>query len=177
MQTLARNGPERFGASVRHFSGLLRAGPPDPTPRGIEQGVALQRSATCPGEPPGSHDRSNASVVATLVLSDLTSRWRRTLSGTYAQNWNLETSCRPLPTQKLGLLQHRLGRLLLLVRRVAVLAEERFDDGPHLGPGGLLDGPVDGHVRADGVDQLVGDVRRVSSPSTLTALSLTSRAS
>ena len=39
-------------------------------------------------------------------------------------------SSSPVVAQHLGLLQDRLGGLLLLVRRVAVFAEEALDDRP-----------------------------------------------
>jgi len=40
---------------------------------------------------------------------------------------------------------------------IAVLAENAFDYDTELGADGLLDGPVDGDVPADGLDQFAGD--------------------
>lgn len=59
--------------------------------------------------------------------------------------------------EQLGLLEHRVRGGLLLVGRVAVFAEDAFDDNAELGPDGFLDGPVDADVPSDGVDQLAGD--------------------
>ena len=61
------------------------------------------------------------------------------------------------PRVDFRLLQHRLRRLLLLVRRVAVLAQDALHEDPELGADVLADGPVDGDVGADGLDQLAGD--------------------
>jgi len=55
------------------------------------------------------------------------------------------------------LLQHRLRCLLLLVWRVAVLAQTALDEHAELGPHILTQGPVDGDVAADGLDGLLGN--------------------
>jgi hypothetical protein len=60
-------------------------------------------------------------------------------------------------TVELRLLQHRLRRLLLLVRRVAVLAQDALDEHAELGANVLAQGPVDGHVGAHGLDELARD--------------------
>ena len=52
--------------------------------------------------------------------------------------------------QDLGLLEHGSRRLLLLVRWVAVLAEDALDEDPQLRPDVVADGPVNRDVCADG---------------------------
>jgi len=49
----------------------------------------------------------------------------------------------PVPAKQLRLFEHGLRRLLLLVRRVAVLTEEAADDGAHLGASALFHGAED----------------------------------
>ena len=87
-------------------------------------------------------------------------------------------SSHPFLRQHLGLLQHGLRRLLLLVRRVAVLAQDALHDHAQLRPHVLAHRPVDGDVLPHRLDQLAGDRRAASSsPSTFTALSFASSAS
>jgi hypothetical protein len=78
--------------------------------------------------------------------------------------------------QRLRLFQHGLGGLLLLVRGIAVSAEDALDDGAEVGADALAEGPVHGDVVADGLDGFAGDALEVSSPRMATALSLISRA-
>ena len=54
--------------------------------------------------------------------------------------------------------QHELSGLLLLVGRVAVLAEDPFHQDPQLRPHVVPHRPVDGHVLPHGVGELAGDV-------------------
>src|SRR5712691_3756960 len=49
---------------------------------------------------------------------------------------------RPILAKLFGLLQNRLSGLLLLVRRVAVLAQDALDHCPHLGADALFHRPV-----------------------------------
>ena len=76
------------------------------------------------------------------------------------------------------LLQHGLRRLLLLVRRIAVLAQDALHQHAQLGADVLAQRPVDRDVaRARSRPARGAMVRRVSSPSTFTALSFVSSAS
>lgn len=54
----------------------------------------------------------------------------------------------PFVRQHLCLLQYRLRRLLLLVRRVAVFAQDAFDAHAHLCPHILPHRPIDGDIAA-----------------------------
>ena len=87
-------------------------------------------------------------------------------------------SRRPGGRQDFRLLQHRLRRLLLLVRRIPVLAQDAPDKPAQVRPHVLAQRPVDGDVAADGLDQLAGDAdptgSRPRAPSS--ALSLVSSA-
>ena len=49
------------------------------------------------------------------------------------------------------MLEHRLRGLLLLVRRVTVLAQDALDDDAKLRPDILAQGPVDGDVVGRGI--------------------------
>jgi hypothetical protein len=53
--------------------------------------------------------------------------------------------------EEFGLFQDGLGGFLLLIGRVAVLAEDALDHGAKLGLDAFLDGPIDGSVLVDGV--------------------------
>ena len=69
----------------------------------------------------------------------------------------------PIPADSnVRLLQHRLRRLLLLVRRIAVLAQDALHEHAQLGADVLAQRPVDRDVVADGLDQLARDRRAAS---------------
>lgn len=64
---------------------------------------------------------------------------------------------RPRTTKHLSLFEDKLRGAGLLVRRVAVLAKDAFDDDPHLSAYVFTNGPVDGDAAAYRLDQLLGD--------------------
>ena len=64
----------------------------------------------------------------------------------------------PASGQHLRLVQHGERRLLLLVWRVAVPAQDPTDQHAELGADVLPQRPVDGDVAPHGVDHLAGDV-------------------
>lgn len=64
---------------------------------------------------------------------------------------------RPINAKQFRLFQHRLCRLGLFVRRVAVSLEDLLDHHAKLGADAFFHGPVNGYVAADGVDQFTGD--------------------
>lgn len=66
-------------------------------------------------------------------------------------------SLRPLAAQYLGLFEHGLGRLLLLIWRVAVAAEDAFDHDANPRPHVFPQGPINGDAVAHGADELLGD--------------------
>lgn len=55
------------------------------------------------------------------------------------------------------MLQHRLRRLLLFIRWVAILAQQSPDHDSQLRPGRFLNRPVDGGILPDGYNQLLRD--------------------
>ena len=73
---------------------------------------------------------------------------------------------RPDGRQHLRLFKHRLRRLLLLVGRVSVLAQNAFNRPSEVGANILSNCPVDHNIAPHRHDQLSSDSRRVSSPST-----------
>jgi hypothetical protein len=86
-------------------------------------------------------------------------------------------SHRPMLRQRLSLFQHRQRRLLLLVRWVAALAQDALDQHAELGADVLSLGQSIVTLDLTVVTSSRAMSRRVSSPSTFTALSLVSRAS
>ena len=73
--------------------------------------------------------------------------------------WGLrvdELDC-PLRAQQFRLLQNRLSRLLLLIRGIAVFAENPADEDADLGLGGFTKRPINGHALANMRDQLPRD--------------------
>ena len=63
----------------------------------------------------------------------------------------------PVFAQQFGLSEYSQSRFLLFVRRIAVLAENSFDDGTHPGADTFLDRPVDGGIAANGINQFQSD--------------------
>lgn len=68
---------------------------------------------------------------------------------------------RPILRDQLGLLDLCEYRLLFLVERVTVLLEQAPDHPAQVRLRFLAQGPVNGHVLADGADQLAGDLAQV----------------
>ncbi len=56
---------------------------------------------------------------------------------------------RPVRAQQFRLHEHRLGRFLLQVWRVAVFSQDAADYDPYSGAGSFSDAPVYGHALAD----------------------------
>lgn len=63
----------------------------------------------------------------------------------------------PLSTKQLRLHQHRLHRLFLQVRRVAVFVQDALHHDANLRAGAFPQGPVDGHTLARLGDEFGGD--------------------
>jgi hypothetical protein len=63
----------------------------------------------------------------------------------------------PVGAEQLGLFEDGVSRLLLLVGRVAVFAENALDCDADFGADGFALGPVDGDVVANGSHQLLSD--------------------
>lgn len=59
--------------------------------------------------------------------------------------------------EKSSLIQNRLGRLFLHIRRVAIFPENSFHQYPQVGPDVLPQRSVNGDILSDGVHQLSGD--------------------
>src|SRR5690554_2829975 len=135
-------------------------------------GVYSIRSAMARIVVPSYPTLTNSSRAASRIILRVSARWRarrsRLLTVPGLQHLNhvrtpnaVKNGCqglrRPLRGEQLRLLDHGLRRLLLLVRRVAVLAQDAADHDAEPCPYVLAHGPVDGDVVADRVHQLPRD--------------------
>src|SRR5437764_13963580 len=90
------------------------------------------RSPSAPNRPTVKHSSKSGRIAPPSGAKAL---WQKRLRGPALR--------RPLVGEQLGLLEHRSGRLLLLVGRIAVIAENTLDDRPQLRPRALFHRPVD----------------------------------
>src|SRR2546428_1828192 len=63
----------------------------------------------------------------------------------------------PIRAKQFRLLEYGLRRLLLLVRRITVLAKHSFHHHTQLSPNRFFRCPVNAHVLADGLQKLASD--------------------
>src|SRR5258706_15393572 len=66
-------------------------------------------------------------------------------------------SGRPLFPDQLGLLQHRLHRLRLPIRWIAMFSKNALDVNAELGTYAFTYGPINRDIFLDGLDELAGD--------------------